>query len=573
MRVGAYAPSGRASSRRPDPASSVRVSPEAVQRFGEGLASFLDVADEPNSFTFDYFHGQTTPSALREWSSDWIVGGSLHVFNTKENAVGSLSFASSPFFKLRLQCDDADFLESWLAGVRLELIKHGQWLGHGIIKGESCWKFAPSTRTFSGDAIGKAFVRNGWTHDRVRLWLFSAGAKMDFNEFYERAFRASKKHEHDVGKDLAELIESQCQVDMGRDRFTTNPVVVCPDLSVLCVGALRGGSAHIIPLWGRLGGGLGSFYLDELTPPFIKMKAYNKFASLWRAEHGTAFILGRQALFKTATVDFLSGRFRDTCEVGLHCLINDTAVHHTRVEVRRTVNGSLRDTSWFHDMATAIRNCERAMRVREILKPDLDRYCQRAFADASQAGLFSTGASHMADRDARRAPIARWQLHDGNRLAYALGWVYVRDVLSHYRADLNCLAWGPRAQVVVDAAYMLPDGFSIPDTYVCQDAPSAVGSAFAEAAHELANTGINWADVSPGDADAARELRALAMHFYWSRQVRRVGNSRFRLILTDAQDLGMTRTWDHLETAVVELLTTKQGGEQFDRGLFKAYGS
>ena len=573
MRFGASEPVGGASRRRRPVSSAVHVSREVAQGFCATLPFLKDVAEPSNSFTFDYCHGQTTPSALPFWSSDWTVGGSLHVFNAEENAVGCLSFASSPFFRLRLQCEDTDHLEDFLTTLRSELIKDGQWLGIGVVKGDSTWKFAPSSRSFSGTAIARAFERAGWQSDRVCLWLFSYGAKMDIADFYDRVARASLKHEHDVGFDRALLFEQEWVVDIGCDRFTTSPVVVCPDMSKLPGAPFDECSVHLTPMWGHLGCGLGGFFLEGLTGDYLKAKVYNKHPSLWRADRGMGFILGRPALFGSATVDFLSGRFKDTIDRGLYCIINGEAVHYTRVEVRRRVAMSLRDQSWIHETIALIRKCASAIRVREIQKRDLINYCQAAYDTAIDSGLFSAGASHMAEHRVKRfSAVARWQLLDGNRLAYALGWVYVRDVLAHYHADLNRTPWGPRGSLVYDAVYMLPSGFSIPDDYVCSDPPVAVRTEFTHAAHQLAADGINWAAVSPDDADAARELRHLAMYLSWSRHFTRHGNIiRFQLNLRDAQDLGTVRTWPRLEHAVVDLLTTGPGGERFNYRLFKAY--
>ena len=574
MRVGPAAPPDDGLSRRPRQVKGpLFVSPEVAQGFCAGLPRLTRIAERSNDETFDYFSGQTTPSALSAWTSDWTVGGSCRVSVSDGGAVGNLSFASSPFFKLRLQCDDIAHLEHLLAAVRLELCNGGQWLGAGLVAGEKIWKFAPSTRSYSGFAIGRAFIRAGWDHDHVQLWLYSYGAKLDFTDFCRRARNASKKHVHDVGEPRALVFERQCIIDVGRDYFTPDPVVVCPDLSRLRSPTFSQCTVNITPMWGRLGEGLGGFYLTGLDGAYSKVKVYNKWQSLWRASKAT-FVLGRQAVFKTATHDFVSGRFRDTIETGLDRLIHDDAVCWTRIEVRRELGMSLRDLSWFADITNTLDHVKNAVVARSIPKPDLINYCSSAYDLAVRAGLFAVGGNHRtADRRVHRfSAVSTWQFEDANRLAYVLGWVYVNDVLRMHHKEISGQAWGPGGGGGHESGYMLPEGLAIPEAYVYKGAPVGAGLAFTLAAHELADVGIDWAAVSPDDDEAARELRVLAMHLHWSRQyLPSTGGSRFRLTLLNSLEVGPTRTWDHLEAAVVDLLTIQPGGGRFNYDTFKSF--
>ena len=257
MQLSGAAPAdGNVPHRRNPVSRCLHVPAEDVQHFSTGLCHISDIAERTNSVTFDYFAGQTTPTALQHWSTDWIVGGSLHCFVTDGGAVGNVSFANSAFFKVRLECYDMPYLKLFLDGLRRELCMDGQWLGDGPVEGESIMKFAPTARSFSGIAIAKAFENVGWEYERCPLWMYSYGAKLDLDEFASRALRASGAHVYDVGLPRTRLFEAQCVLDVGLDICTADPVVVCPDLADLRVAPFSECSVNITPMWGCLGAGL-----------------------------------------------------------------------------------------------------------------------------------------------------------------------------------------------------------------------------------------------------------------------------------------------------------------------------
>ncbi len=289
--------------------------------------------------------------------------------------------------------------------------------------------------------------------------------------------------------------------------------------------------------------------MHKLQAPYSVLKVYNKHVSFWRSEAG--FKLGMEAVFKKAPHSWIHGSFQRFCRTGLNCLDVGTALHWTRIEIRRSLDTRLFDPLWVDEASAVIDSVASAMRATELDKRRIFTQANDAFVAAEATGLF-VGGDHNVEvtEDYLNSVVTATEHFDANRLAYRLGWVYTRTVSDIHDADVRDAPWGVVGPF--GAGRLADPDFRFADTLRRTAAPAlgAFGPAeFTVEAHRLA-TELDWVTVARGDLALAGEMRRVGRLIHWVRYARGP-TTKFRFLFNTGRN---GKVSEFLEDAVLEIL-------------------
>ena len=525
--------------------------------------AFRELILRSNSFSMDFLQGETTPRGVPFWAQDWSVGGDTAEY-AETRLFGQWSLARSTFFSLRLDGDE-EWVNYYLNSLADELSVRGQWIHRDPDATTAKKRFAPSQRSYTGTVLRDALINAGYDKTQCKLWIYSCGAKMDLQDFLNRATGAASGHDEDIGDDAAvAVLEGQMVIDVGVDYETASPVVVSPVMSELRMHPFIRGKLSLLPMWGKLGRGQGGFMMNGLQAPYSLLKVYNKHVSFWRSEAG--FKLGMEAVFKKAPHSWVHGKFQRCCRTGLRCLDLGTALHWTRIEIRRSLDTRLTDQSWVDEITSTIERVTSAITAAEIPRRDIFDQAEEAFGFAESVGLFCGGAHDEAvTEEYLKAVVTPAEHRDANRLAYRLGWVYCKDVKDIYDDDVSDAPWGTAGQD--GGAFQTHPEFRLSDTLLrtaALDPTACTAAEFTVEAHRLAAHEIDWLHVAQGNAELAAEMRRVGCLLHWSRYHRGI-YTRFRFLFADGKP---GTCWDYLEDAVFAMIR-----DQYDLDGLRHYRS
>lgn len=468
-----------------------------------------------------------------------------------DHVQGKLDLGESPFFRIRLDGADEEFL--------LRLSKAFSATGQIIQRDRSTnstMKFAVSRKSFTGNAVKLALQQAAgmsWDQCGVRIYIHNMGAKMCLTEYCEKARTAHQAHIDEVGMMNADRFAEHAVVDVGLDMKTNGFLAIT---STARTQTVAGSAARITDTsqWGKLGKNFGGVMASNLSAGFSKFIVYNKAVSALRSSvHGLK--LKNSAVHRAATQRWMHEKFKPLVADGIEVLHPDNSEDVVRIELRSTTSEAFGADSWRICCMNKINDLAATLLAVDADRVAVHNQAQTAFQNADAAGLFSCNYHSTAEHR-----IQKWKYHQGNRLAYLIGFNHTHtDALSH-DLELKGKGWGNIFNYIeeVEAPYRisLQIGYTLAQDYEAWvPGGDLKGAALAAAAHEAAGS-INWRAATgepEDDYPVAQTLQEIALYVRW----RLIARGR-KLTATKANNGNCMEAFGQsLEEAALKILASK----------------